>query len=433
MRQKQGFGIFSPVMGTVKNIPSLLLTQTVTPDNDKVVIIDNEIHRRKMREYFLLDGNDDAVQTPDANPVMMIAPYIKESTNTLYLLVFTKAHIYYWNPDDSTLDVKYTLNNEATSWDYTIFNDRIIAVSDDDYPVVWDATGDFEPLDTDYGVRVGYSAEITTVDSDSNSGQKVLKVDATGDFTVGDVVIIDKDGDKEEVGKIASIQAETSITLEENLQNTHAGADTATVHICYCVTKAKYITEYYRYLILGYPYVDQDATWYPQGIYVSAIGDEENFRTGVGYFGIGQRGEIRGFGKYQGFLYIFKNDSRVQFFPVAGSEYFNYNEIHDNFGLLATHSIVNDDKGNMYYLATDYTIKQEGTGTISQPIQTEVMDKIQPDQLHKIRSAYVSDYGELMWALPVESAENNYVIAFKEGIWLLIKDINVMAFGEYYA
>jgi len=423
MRRKEKFGIFSnPMMGTRKDIPSLLLTETVTPDNDKVVLIDGEIHRRKMRDYFLLDTGD-AVQTPDGYPVMEIVGYVKESTNTLYLLVFTKKHIYYWNSDDSTLDVKHTLTNDATSWDYCIFNDQIIAVPDSDYPVVWDATGDFEKLDTDYGVRVGYSSEITTVDDDSAADQKVLKVAATSDLTAGDTVIIDKDGDKEEIGQIDIIDAGVSITLLDNLTYEHTSGDADTVHICTCITKAKYVCEYRRYLILGYPYLDQDGQWYPQGIYISKIGDEDDFvsSSAVGYFGIGQQGKIKGFGFYQGFLYIFKEDGRVQFFPVAGSEYFNYNEIQDNFGLLATHSVVNDDKGNMYYLASDFTIKQEGKGTISQPIQTDIINEIQPDQIDKVRGAYVSDYGELMW------------VVYKDGIWLLIKDVNITAFGEYYA
>jgi hypothetical protein len=388
-----------------------------------------------MRDYYFTKTGV-AVQTPDANSVMMIVNYVKESTNTQYLLVFTKAHIYHWNTSTNTLDTKYTLTNEADDWDYTIFNDKIIATPDNDLPLVWDATGNFTPLDTDYGVRVSYSStSITTVDSDSSAGQKVLNVAATGDFTVGDVVIVDKDGVKEEVCKIASISAGASITMVDNLQYQHTAGDADTVHICYCVTKAKFVTEYERYLILGYPYVDQDGKWYPKALYISAIGDETDFRStsAIGFFGIGERGMIRGFGQYQGHLFIFKNSSRVDFFPVAGNEYFNYNEIHDTFGLLAHHSIVNDDKGNLYYLATDYTIKVEGYGTISQPIQTDILNELQPDILNNVRSAFVDDYGEIMWALPIDSSQNNYIIVYKEGVWLLIKNINVTAFCETYA
>jgi len=432
MRDLETFGVFSPVMGTQKNIPSLLLSEAITPDNDKVVLIDGEIHRRPMREYYLTSQGS-AVQTPDENPVMEIVSYIKESTDTEYLLVFTKKHIYLWNSAGGTLDSKYTATNDVAVWDYCFFNDQIVVTSDTNEPIIWDAAGNFTPINT-YGAIVSVAAASTTVDADSNTDQKVLNVAATGDFAVGDVVVVDDGGDKEEVCKIASIDAGVSITMVDNLQYTHTGADTDEVAIATCITKAKFVTEYYRYLIIGYPYLDQDARWYPQGIYISKLGDETDFESAsaIGYFGIGESGEIKGFGFYNNLLYIFKDKSRVQFYPGSGSEYFNYSEINDKFGLLATHSVMNDDKGNMYYLATDYTIKKEGFGTISQLIQTDILDEIEPDQLDKIRSAFVDDYKELMWALPVDSAENNYIICYKEGIWVLIKDVNITAFSDYY-
>ena len=47
---KTSFGIFSnPIKGVIKNVPSLLLNEAVTPDSDKVVLTDGEIHRRPMR------------------------------------------------------------------------------------------------------------------------------------------------------------------------------------------------------------------------------------------------------------------------------------------------------------------------------------------------------------------------------------------------
>jgi hypothetical protein len=71
----------------------------------------------------------------------------------------------------------------------------------------------------------------TTVDADSAAGQKVLNVAATTDFTVGDYIYISKAGleYKAEIGKVASIQAGVSLTLEENLEWAHTGADAETV------------------------------------------------------------------------------------------------------------------------------------------------------------------------------------------------------------
>lgn len=61
----------------------------------------------------------------------------------------------------------------------------------------------------------------TTVDSTSASGQKVLNVASTTGFIVGSRIIIDEGNSNEETGYIASIQSGVSITLEDNLTNTH--------------------------------------------------------------------------------------------------------------------------------------------------------------------------------------------------------------------
>lgn len=62
----------------------------------------------------------------------------------------------------------------------------------------------------------------STVDVESNSGQKVLSVAATTNFAEGDRVIIDRGEADEEEGVIDSIQAGVSITLLVNLTNTQA-------------------------------------------------------------------------------------------------------------------------------------------------------------------------------------------------------------------
>ena len=368
------FGIFSPVMGTKKDIPSILLSKVFTPDNDKVVLIDGEIHRRKMRDYYFKDGGT-PVQAPDGHPILLMTNYIKESINTQYFLIFTKEHIYCWNPSTSAFDLKYTLTSDTDDWHIAFFNDQIIATPGNDYVLVWDGTGNFTPLNYQYGIIVGYTGTKTTVDDDSASGQKVLKVASTSDFSEGDVVIINKDGEREEKGKIDSISAGVSITLLDNLQYTHSGADADEVELCSVCTKAKYVSEYERFLLLGFPYID--GKWYPVGILSSAFGNENNFATSnSGYYQAGEGGKITGFGELQGVKYVFKENSRVRMWLVASADVFNFQELKDSFGTKASHSIINDDKGNLYYLASDGTIKMEGTGTISKAIQTEILNPV---------------------------------------------------------
>ena len=74
------------------------------------------------------------------------------------------------------------------------------------------------------------SSVSSTVDSDSSSGQKVLNVAATTGFAVGDNIIINDGGAREEQGIVASIQAGVSLTLEDDLTYTHTAAQADVVY-----------------------------------------------------------------------------------------------------------------------------------------------------------------------------------------------------------
>ena len=63
----------------------------------------------------------------------------------------------------------------------------------------------------------------TTVNADSNSGQKDLGVVSTIGFAVGDSIIIDKGGARHEIAEIASIDVD-NLNLVDQLQFTHTAA-----------------------------------------------------------------------------------------------------------------------------------------------------------------------------------------------------------------
>lgn len=65
----------------------------------------------------------------------------------------------------------------------------------------------------------------TTVDFTSAAAQKILKVAATTNFQVGDPVIINSGGPRQEVKTIASIQAADSLTMTANLTYEHTSGD----------------------------------------------------------------------------------------------------------------------------------------------------------------------------------------------------------------
>jgi hypothetical protein len=63
----------------------------------------------------------------------------------------------------------------------------------------------------------------------ANSGQKIVEVAATGQFTVGDWVLVSDSDGVTEACKVASIQANTSITMEDNLVHTFTLAKSSKV------------------------------------------------------------------------------------------------------------------------------------------------------------------------------------------------------------
>lgn len=83
----------------------------------------------------------------------------------------------------------------------------------------------------------GYS----TVDADSNSGQKVLNIADTTGFSVNGLVEIGYGTARSETGRIASISAGVSITLVDNLTYSHTGAQADVVKM--------------RLRHLAYPYI----------------------------------------------------------------------------------------------------------------------------------------------------------------------------------
>jgi hypothetical protein len=76
----------------------------------------------------------------------------------------------------------------------------------------------------------------TTVDQDSASGQKILYVAATTGLGAGDYVAIAQGTAREEHNKVSSIQAGVSLTLENNLTNTHTAAQADSVKKSAAVT-----------------------------------------------------------------------------------------------------------------------------------------------------------------------------------------------------
>jgi len=356
---KQTLGIFNPQNELVKNIPVILLNKVLLPDSENVLLKDGKVIRRKMREGDLLNA-EAKVQTPDGNPIIHYHTFIKRSTGTQYLLIFTKAHIYHWNTATDALDLKFTCSADCDNWETVSYNDKIIATNGVDKVLVWDTTGLFVALD------------------DTTNG---IEYD-TGKY----------------------------------------------------LTKCKHLTTYENYLILGYTY--ENSKWYPQRMRWNDIGDETNWLTGrSASTEVGKADFIKGFGMYRGHLIVFKETSHFKYWLVASAYTFNGAFISMTVGCKCSGSIVNDNKGRLYWYASDGTIKEMSVGTISQPIQTEIIDKIYQSSVDLIKSKFIDETEEVWWSIPFGNTLNNKIVTLKEDergnrIWGQL-DLAIPAFGSY--
>ena len=85
--QMKSYGIFSPILGLRKDIPSILLKEAYTPDCQDVIWQNGEVHRIKKR---LLEFS---YQFPDK--ILNVEYYFKDTINEWWFLAFTKRDIAY--------------------------------------------------------------------------------------------------------------------------------------------------------------------------------------------------------------------------------------------------------------------------------------------------------------------------------------------------
>ena len=507
---KQKFGIFSPVLGEKKDFPTILLDNVVHVENRNIVTKYGEVWRRKMREPDLLGNDGFKTQTPDANPILHYHTFAKRATATQYLLGFTKAHIYLWNPMNKVWDLKWTCASDCLEWDTEDHNDMVIATNNVDKVLYWDTTGDFEPLDSASGIEYGraYSNETnvdetsakdqkvlkveattgytaddkvvigvgtireedvvvasvqvgisltmvenlvhdhtadanTTVDADSAEGQKILNVASTDGFSVDEYVKINEGGERAEIRKIYTIQDGVSLTFTVDLTYTHTQAqgdvvvgtdgqnDVAKEYASQYLTKAKYVTSHENYVELGYTHEDDVSR--PQRIRWSDLG-----QAGAGCWRKGDAGSketegeevIKGFGKYQGNLVIFKEKSYILQWLVSTRAIWGWKKMPSSIGCQSNHSIINNPAGRLRFYASDNTIRDIETGEISGDIDP-VIKLINPEYAYLIQSMYMAESEDTWWSIPIGSNLCNKIVTLnKKGKWGEI-DISTPAFGEY--
>jgi len=306
---------------------------------------------------YVIGVAGDKIITPDENTIIHYHTHNDDRNSIEYIFAFTKSHIYRWMPIYSAFVLYYTNpGNDVTLWDTAEINDKVVATSYQDYVQIWSdgAGGSADTAFADMGV--------------ADHGILI----ATGTY----------------------------------------------------MTKAKYVAVYENALFFGY--TEEAGSVYPFRRRNSTVGDETDFNEdGTGDTGHNDflgKGVIKGFGIYTAnnanlFITFMKDGvtgSIQASWLTTADVVFENNELNNSIGLLATHSVVNDKDGNLYFYATDYTIRKLfDPNPISKPIEDTVKG-ISLTYEDYIEATFIDRFNFLAWSIPESpsSTGNDRVIYY---------------------
>jgi len=440
------FGILAPILGLGQNVPSILLEEAYHSDNLNVLLWDGAVERAQKPYKTLIDGSQDLVATPDGNPILEYHYYLR-ADGEKFLLAFTKANIYYWDGTNKEWDRKFVCGSttgtdtDCEDWSVCTFNNLVIATNYVDKIIYWD--GD---IDTFRGLSEATKYSAGTVALDTGVSKTTLNGSGTAwdtdnNVAVGDVVYI---LDQTRAYSIAAIVSDTVLTITPAFDGTTFSGKTHIVHdnvgLEYgtgtYITKAKQVWNFENRLVLGYTHKAGSA--YPSDIDWCAQSDHTEWKDSDSGGARLEGGDyIVGAGHYQDRLVIFKSESIHELWLVVSDLVFNASKIKENIGCHTPHSIVSGDNGELFFLASDKTIRViRGMGSqfpiVSAPVWEDFWN-IPDDYLSLVRAHWVRRYRHALWAIPtgITATANNYILGMDaHGRWCKA-DTPVTAFGRF--
>jgi hypothetical protein len=171
---------------------------------------------------------------------------------------------------------------------------------------------------------------------------------------------------------------------------------------------AKYVTEYYRYLVLGN--TTSGGSAYPSNLTWARLGYLEDFTNGdAGETSLDGDDPITGFAKLGDYLLIFKERSIFRAYPIGGDLVFKLERINDKIGCLSGHSIIVAN-GIVYFFGGDNRfyacVGTNEAPSISDAIP-DICDSINPNKRDIIYGAYQEGLNRLCWLVPTGNSATN--------------------------
>lgn len=326
--------------------------------------------------------NEAITATHDGNvfvgttPVLAYHLHENKSSGAKYLLLGTAYNIFLWTYSDRSLAVKFTCSAECSRWEFVTHQRNVYATNNVDVVQWWNVDG---------SVANNFAA-------------------------LGSASGLDVDG--------------------------------GTTYI----TKAKHITSYETYLFVG-NITYSDSTVYPYRIawasratggatidfqYTGGSGDAGNKDFS------GSEAGVRGFARYKNYLIVATGPEALkgriyEGWLVTSDDVFRWSENKAKIGVLSADAMVNDGDGELYYIATDLTIRQY---KVTRPI-SNLIDKtikmMNTSVAEYFQGTYINEYNRVCFSLAIGSATTNNTLIEYDPITgkMDIHEIPVRCFGKY--
>lgn len=207
------------------------------------------------------------------------------------------------------------------------------------------------------------------------------------------------------------------------------------------LTKAGYVIVYESYVVLLDTYEDgvrykYRRRWCSRGVQT----DWDTTGSGdAGYNDLEASLRITGAGIYSAgsasLLITFTNKTHNAMALVEDEIVFQTDNVLEAVGCVAPDSIVNDTEGNLYYLATNWTIRRVFDERSFSAAMDKTFKGISKTLYTGIRSAFVDTLNQICWAIPKDAAStaNDKVVRLNLDTmgWEPDVDISVSSFGQY--
>ena len=304
-------------------------------------------------------------------PIICFHNYTKSSTGADYLLCGTAYHVWLWNNTSQWLTLKFTSANPSIVSDMVMAThlDYVYMTNNVDLIQWWDTTSTSKSFE----------------DAGSSSG---IDIDGSGTY----------------------------------------------------ITKAKHLYSFKTYLFIGFvtystnSVYPQRAHWGGRGTVGDYLDLDRNGSSDANFKDFNHEpSAIVGFKGKDTNLVVAKNESIAKGWLVTADTVFEWDEETIKRGCISGKTLVNDKAGLLYYLCSDFTLRELDTPDPLSSTVDKTMKDINPEFADYSQATYVDEYKSIFFAVPTDGSEtNDLVIEFNTiTATCYLHDIPVRAFAGY--